>query len=486
MTRSRAARAVVVFLLIVGVALRLRQYLANRSLWLDESYLSLNIIHRDFASLLRPLDHAQVAPPGFLLLQRAVVELGGFSEYALRALPVAAAIVAVFVAWRLAESTLPALGAVLALAMFAISAPLVYFAVEAKQYSTDVAVAITLWWAMTALTPRLDVDRPVAWALLVILGAVAVWVSHPAIFVVGGFALESSFRALSTRSWRSLAVRIAAGTMWVVSFGALYLASLRFVNPSMYRGWRGAAAPVVPSSFGAMSKYVDAVWTLSSLPLGRQVAPLVTLAAVLGVAALARWAPRQLAWFAGALVLGWTASSFGHYPVAERLWVFFTPVMVILSAAGVTEVWQRTRGVFPMLGPVLACLLLAYPSLAAARGVVEPRQHEEIRPLLVHVRQHYREGDVLYLYQPAQYAAQYYAARGITFPGVVIVGTPTDEADVAGLRGHPRVWLLFAHVIVSDGMNEERRFLRLVDGLGRRLESRSETGASLYLYDLSH
>jgi hypothetical protein len=53
------------------------------------------------------------------------------------------------------------------------------------------------------------------------------------------------------------------------------------------------------------------------------------------------------------------------------------------------------------------------------------------------------------------------------------------------LRGHARVWLLFSHVVVSDGTNEERLLLRLLDGVGVPVEARRETGASVYLYDLS-
>ncbi len=48
-------------IIFLGVALRLAQYLANRSLWLDESYIALNIVQRSFSQLLQPLDFNQAA-----------------------------------------------------------------------------------------------------------------------------------------------------------------------------------------------------------------------------------------------------------------------------------------------------------------------------------------------------------------------------------------------------------------------------------------
>ena len=50
-------RRIISILIILAAALRLRQYLANRSLWLDEAKFSLNIIHRNFAQLWQPLDY---------------------------------------------------------------------------------------------------------------------------------------------------------------------------------------------------------------------------------------------------------------------------------------------------------------------------------------------------------------------------------------------------------------------------------------------
>jgi hypothetical protein len=71
-----------IFLIIFGIVIRLVQYLNNRSLWLDEVNLALNIINRSYSELLNTLDYNQAAPPGFLWIEKLVTQLLGNNEYA--------------------------------------------------------------------------------------------------------------------------------------------------------------------------------------------------------------------------------------------------------------------------------------------------------------------------------------------------------------------------------------------------------------------
>ena len=475
-------------LLAVGIALRLRLYAANRSLWVDEAYLALNLVGRDFAALLHPLDHAQAAAPGFLLAQRLAIEILGGSEYALRALPLAASIGALVVFWRWASMLLSPPAAVVAVAMFVISPQLLHYAVEVKQYGLDVGLAVAVWWVLTKLKPRLDSDERAAWAMVAALGAVVVWFSHPAVFVVGGAFLVWTWQAARSGAWRALVLRGAAGLLPAASFGVLYLFSLRRVAVQFDGLWRGAEAPLIPLTTRETSKYVQVVYTLSGLPVGTGAGWLVLFSAVIGSIALWRRGYRHGAWFAATLGLVWLASALGKYPVAMRLWLFLTPAVILVTALGVDEVWARTRTTFPALAPILACLLVVYPALGTARIALQPTGHEEVRPLLRHARERYEKGDVLFLYRNAQWAARYYTGRGLSFPGEVIVdrgGRYDSERQVEDLRGARRVWFLFGHVVQTDGLDDDKRLLHLLDRIGVQLDARHEPGASLYLYDLS-
>ena len=92
----RAAERIAWGFVAIGMLLRLRQFLFDRSLWLDETFVALNIIHRSPAELLKPLDYNQGAPIGFLFLEKLATVSLGSSEMALRLLPFACGIVSIF------------------------------------------------------------------------------------------------------------------------------------------------------------------------------------------------------------------------------------------------------------------------------------------------------------------------------------------------------------------------------------------------------
>ena len=96
-----------VVLALLGAALRLRQYLFNRSLWVDEVKVALNVIDRNVGELMTvPLAYSQSAPPGFLVSARATVVAFGSSELALRLTPLIAGVLTLLVAVVLARREL--------------------------------------------------------------------------------------------------------------------------------------------------------------------------------------------------------------------------------------------------------------------------------------------------------------------------------------------------------------------------------------------
>ena len=90
-----------------GLCLRVWQYAAGTSLWLDELAVAQNVVTRPIGRLLlSPPAWDQVAPKGFLLAEKLAVALLGANEYALRLFPLACSVVALILFARVAELVL--------------------------------------------------------------------------------------------------------------------------------------------------------------------------------------------------------------------------------------------------------------------------------------------------------------------------------------------------------------------------------------------
>lgn len=473
-----------------GAGLRLAQYLANRSIWVDESYIALNVIERTFGGLLEPLFHNQAAPIGYLWASKLAVILFGTGEYALRLVPLAAGIVSVvlfmFVARRiLAPDVVP-----WALGLFAVSDRLIYYASEVKQYSSDVAVALAIvLCALSLLSDDLSWKRV---GVLAAVGAVGIWMSHPAIFLAAGGGLVAFGFTAARRDWPRLTRIALTGAIWASSFLVVFVVSLNRLtqNPKHLRYWGSAFMPMPPVTLDAARWFKSTFLSVVENPGGMRPAWLV-VAAILAGAAYLVYAKRDVALVVTApVVLCLVASGLHKYPFSNRLLLFLVPVMILLAFGTV----EALLVLIPRFGAVpallLAVALTASPTFGALRALRTPRTHEELRTVLEHVREQRQPGDVIYLYYAAQFPMRYYAPRLGFAEGDYIQGKISRKSpdrylrDLDDLRGHRRVWVVFSHATEKRGVDEQKYILDYLDTIGVRLDARNEPDAAAYLYDL--
>jgi hypothetical protein len=482
---------IIATLMVLGILFRLRQYLFDRSLWLDESLLVVNILARPFRGLLLPLDHGQAAPFGFLILEKEVVRYLGSSELALRLVPFLCGIVSIFLFTAIARRYLKGIAIPIAVGLFAVSGPLIYYSSEAKQYSSDVAIALLLY-----LLASLLFEKPfgIGGTILVsIIGALAVWFSQPSIFILAGVGISGLWMCFRNKDRRGFTKFFIASAVWAGSFLTYYLFSLRGLthNNFLLDYWQGAFAPLLPHSLNDLLWYVNTLFNVFSNPVGLAFAGLAAVAAVLG--AMELFAERRQILFALLLpmALALLASGLHRYPFRERLLLFLVPSLILLVAAGLGNIHRATYQALPSLTILLLVVLFFQPALDAGRYLLKPQTKEEIRPVLAYIQQHRSPGDVLYSYHPAIYPLEYYSQRGVILPMQRIDSIAMRQswqatrADLDRLRGQKRVWVLFSHVSRDTGVDEELLYLDYLNSMGRQLDSKQEPGASVYLYDLS-
>lgn len=134
-------------LLLLGALVRFGVWMQDRSLFIDEASLALNLAEKSFAGLWGPLDYQQYAPPLFLMLMKSAVWFFGNSEQALRLVPLWSGLLALGLFGALVRRyTIGLWVAAAAVWIFAFSELHIRYATEAKQYGTDAAVALALVW----------------------------------------------------------------------------------------------------------------------------------------------------------------------------------------------------------------------------------------------------------------------------------------------------------------------------------------------------
>ena len=524
-------RALVWGLIGIGCALRLAQYLSNRSVSLDESYLALNVIDKSLGDLFGTLDFNQAAPVGFLTLQRLVGVTLGFDERALRLVPLVASVVALLAFWPLARATLDRGAALLALAAFAVMDPLIFYGSIGKQYSVDVAATVVL----LLLAVRLDVrrDRGAA-AWLAVGGVVAPWLSLPSIFVlatIGGVGLAHAL----VRHSRPAALRWAACSLfWATSFGAHYLivrenvGRIRDAFLADEDAYLGASESLSTSGVAdAVRDLLDRAQYLVGLEHTSSGEPAVTAEvlglriqdllivwllalALLGLVVLARRTPARAALVVGPGLLVGLASAVGAYPLVGRTLLFTIPLVCLVLGGGAFALAGAGSRGWSNRVAVLGAVALTPLLLVPAQHLVQPRVNQGMLDALEALDRERQPADALFVGPGAQYTLAYYLwcgcrdvgirdawpfVRGAggtdqeseairSAPPTLAVGRDNERVPASGLRSleADRVWLLLADDSVPDRREILREARRAGDvRLVRAGDATPNTRAELYL-----
>src|ERR1700722_11912285 len=114
-------KAWLIFFLIFGVALRLLRYALKLPIWVDEGFLGVNLLERSCRQLLQPMEYIQVAPLGFIWVERVMYQTFGMSEYIMRLIPTLAGIASLIICAVWTRKILEPLAAKLATAVLAVS-----------------------------------------------------------------------------------------------------------------------------------------------------------------------------------------------------------------------------------------------------------------------------------------------------------------------------------------------------------------------------
>ena len=381
----------------------------NRSMWGDEVALALNIVDRSYLELLQPLDYAQVAPIGFLLLTKTFTLIFGNFDWVLRIIPFLSYLLSIPLCFLVSKHLLHSRTiAFLTTAFFSTNTYIIYYSWEAKQYSLDILIALislynTLYFQRT--------KEKSALIIYCIMGVFAVWFSHSAIiilFTVGIYTLYIHFIVKRKRQFISLIPIF----FWIFSF-FIYYFSFIYNHPSkkiMNAFWQNYFLPYNPFTFDFFfflykatgnvlfnfinyhTYFLKEVDNSINLTIG----VLILLVSFIGVCSLWKNKKKNVLFFIFFPFLTHLfLSYFKFYPFAKRFFLYSEPFTILLFVCGSITIFNYFQSKIISL----AYLVLFLPFFVNSFLLIQTLPHRHgFKDALTYIEKKINEEEDIYLH----------------------------------------------------------------------------------------
>lgn len=459
------------FIIAFGIVLYLRQYLFDRSLWLDEAMLSLNIIRYPIPDFLhQPLPyHNQAAPFGFLVIEKFAICLFGTSEYALRLFPLISGAVSLWLFSLMAKIYLPRQFLAFAMICFSINPALAYYSSEVKPYYCDVLFMLLafVFIAQSCLN-EFNLNRIL---ILGLLGAVIIWFSFPVVFVLAGIAMTLVLFCLIQKEWGRITGLIIITSFWFISFILNYVVLLHHIH--LIKGnegfWQSGYI-----SFFSIKSWLTVFNDVLCYPLGfSNVSWFAGLLFFLGGFSFFKEDKRKFFFLLAPLFFVFLASGLHQYSCKEREVLFLVPIFLVLIINGVRMVSLKTRKFKIITAILLASILFYSPLISIWDGFIKPENKQDVRHVLSYIKSHSQEGDIYCIYSAAIPAVEYYSplfGLPIVKAGFLYLETYVNldakKKDLDKLPNNRRVWLIFSEILFHGEMKDDDLCIKYLLGSG--------------------
>ena len=457
---------------MLGAGLRVRQFLAHRALWLDELYVSLNIVHRSYAGLLRPLDWNQGAPVGWLWGEKTAVEIFGNHDTTLRILPLLLSFGSLVFFYCFVRRWLSGFASVLACALFAFAPTLINYATQVKQYGADVFFVLVVIVMTTWVLDQPSFPRTVLWT---ISSVIAMWCSHAAVLALGSCTVVLLVILLiKYRSWKTFRLVLVAPIAFVVSLAIEYSVNLHAIagNRALVDYWKRGSPPSQSSLSGDATWLRDALVFFMRNPL-EFARPTLALALV-GVGMVLFVARRGAVALVvvSPVVVTLVAALLHRYPLHERLSLYLAPI-VFLALASLLDLNLPKRFAPLTIVALLAVVAVGAAPVKSAVAIARtPLDVEDSRGPFAFAAARWEQGDALLIEQVwaepayAYYGPQYGLRVAGTFRIPPAPKTCPADARIETLRRYRRVWIVVTHRASTEPSNRNAIYESYFAALG--------------------
>lgn len=227
--REKFYKIAFISILWAGILLRIFVYCRNISFWGDEASIALNLMSKSYLELFKGLDYLQVAPPGFLILSKFILNIFNpkidyIRDLLLRFFPFVFSCLSLLVFYKFSKNFIKDKKTLLfASTLFAFNPCAILYAAQLKQYSLELLVSVVLM----SLFYRIIITNKIRIADFVLI-PLSMWFSLSSLIIsASGFII-----LLFKKSFNFIKLLPA----YLLSFVVFYFFSLKSIKQVNYAG----------------------------------------------------------------------------------------------------------------------------------------------------------------------------------------------------------------------------------------------------------
>ncbi len=451
---------------------------------MDEVYLSTSFVSMDLEDLIsKPLYYQQKAPIGFLILVKFCTNIFGNNEMALRIIPLLSGLLSILIFIPLTKFYLKNWSSLLAIGILCLSPALIYHSVEIKQYATELLGTVLSLYVMLKFRDHQKKSSLIIWG---IYGALILWFSYSAIFILAGIGIGLSIKYLIQQKWNLFFLNFIPSSIWAMSFMLNYfLFTHQHAESKWIAYWFSAYhnfMPFPPKSISDLKWFVINFYRMLDYPLGLLwnffgianhsivnillKMPFIPIGFLFfGFFICFKKFVYEIIILSIGISLMFIASGLELYPLTERFWVFIAPIFIIILAKGFEGFTDRIQsaglviivGLMLLLGPIVQSFAFTFnPNLF----YVHKKSYQ--KEALFYINDAYKEGDLVYIYwndvpgyriYNKMYHLKYKAIEGSDFRSQA----STYEAYYNNVQNelnkntkNKRIWIVYNTMFLTD------------------------------------
>jgi hypothetical protein len=475
-----------VLIIFIGIMLRVNVYVQNRSLFLDEANLARNIVEKNHVDLFKALDYEQYAPPLFSVVAKASTQVFGVNEFALRLPSLLAGIISLILLLKITNLLIAEDSSrwyVLLLFSFSILA--IRYSTELKQYASDAAITLFfVFWALKCKNKKFNVSSTFNWS---VLGAIAIWLSMPVIFVLASIGVAFLYQARKQKKV-ILFNLLPMGLAWLASFG-IYFYMLLYEDAST-EGLLSYHSEfffnLFPRDMTGIKQDLNLVQGLFRSATDQTALSIIwaILTFLLGSIFLIRKKRFVAIVLIVPILLCLLASHLQLYSLIERLTLFMIPLIMVVMGIGISNLWGKSNNLFKVL--LVSVMLISLVNKKGYQYFWSKLEKEDSKSVLLYLSKHRSENELIYvqadgvpgfvfyneMHDKAWNFKNYYLARWDEVPADVV---PKELRATSS----DKFWLFFSHTFPQENIDKN---LASAAGIAQEVESYISLEASTYAF----